>query len=130
MQVLYVPRFLRRDFFCMSACRASSFLYSCSFMEKLPRHFLSQAHKAVVFADNQMIHDINIQDFSRVYDMPCRLKILFRWGGVAAWVVVAQKHIGTLSDDCGTKDFRSPKHRTIDRSLIEQQVGDNMIFCI
>src|SRR2546430_9803832 len=112
------------------ACRVSSSRGSGSFMERLPRHFLSQAHKAVVFADNQMIHDINIQDFSRVYDMLCCLKILVRWGWVAAWVIVAQKHIGTLSDDCGTEDFSGAKYGTIDCPLIEQQVRDNMIFCI
>ena len=112
------------------ACRVSSSLYSRSFMERLPHHSLSQAHKAVVFADNQMIHHINIQDFSRFYDMPCRLKILFRWGWVAAWVVVSQKHIGTLSDDCGPEDFSGAKYGTIDCPLIEQQVRDNLIFCI
>jgi hypothetical protein len=83
-----------------------------------------------VIADDQMIHQLDFQKFASLHQLFGNCDILRAWRGIAAWMVVADKHSGTIACDCRAKDLGDAQHGTVHCASIEANILHNLIFCI
>src|SRR6266566_1485954 len=96
----------------------------------LPQESLFQAHKALVAANNDVIHKVYLKEFCCFNDLAGNSLIFRGRFRVSAGVVVTDDDTRTVAGDRRSEDFRNTYHRTIQCPLIELDIGNHMVFRI
>ena len=78
----------------------------------------------------KVIDQLNVEMLACRDQLLCYRNILWRWGRIATWVVMANNDCGAVAYDCWPVNFSGTEHRAIDRALVTADVFHNPIFCV